>query len=69
MKRAMRKKCINEDVTATEVRSIVNNKLDDFLKERDFEKKVKEVTAKVFEKFIAELFNKRIMWTSGLKNE
>jgi hypothetical protein len=60
---------INEDITSNEVRSIVNNKLDSFLKERDFEKRVNELTVKVLEKFIAQLFNKRIMWTSNLKNE
>lgn len=61
--------CINEDMTSGEVRSIVNGKLDDFLKERDFEKRVNELSAKVLEKFIAQLFNKRLMWTSNLKNE
>ena len=60
---------INEDVTASEVRSIVNSKLGDFLKERDFEKRVNEISAKVLEKFISQLFNKRLMWTSSLKNE
>lgn len=60
---------INEDVTQSEVRSIVNSKIDDFLKDRAFEKRVNELTAKVLEKFITQLFNKRLMWTSTLKNE
>ena len=60
---------INEDVTSNEVRSIVNSKLNDFLKERDFEKRVNELSTKVLEKFIAKLFNKRLMWTLNLKNE
>ena len=60
---------INEDVTSNEVRSIVNSKLNDFLKERDFEKRVNELSTKVLEKFITQLFNKRLMWTSNLKNE
>ena len=60
---------INEDVTSNEVRSIVNSKLNAFLKERDFEKRVNELSTKVLEKFIAQLFNKRLMWTSSLKNE
>ena len=64
-----KRKYINEDVTSNEVRNIVNSKLDDFLKERDFEKRVNELSAKVLEKFIAQLFNKRLMWTSRLKNE
>ena len=64
-----KRKYINEDVTSSEVRNIVNSKLDDFLKERDFEKRVNELLAKVLEKFIAQLFNKRLMWTSSLKNE
>ena len=64
-----KRKYINEDVTSSEVRNIVNSKLDDFLKERDFEKRVNELSAKVLEKFIAQLFNKRLMWTSSFKNE
>ena len=64
-----KRKYINEDVTSSEVRNIVNSKLDDFLKERDFEKRVNELSAKVLEKFIAQLFNKSLMWTSSLKNE
>ena len=64
-----KRKYINEDVTSSEVRNIVNSKLDDSLKERDFEKRVNELSAKVLEKFIAQLFNKRLMWTSSLKNE
>lgn len=59
---------MNEDINMNDVRSVVNTKLDNFLKEREFERRVKEVSAKVLEKFIAELFNKRLMWTSGLKN-
>lgn len=62
------KRRINEDITNGEVRSIVNGKLDDFLKDREFEKRVNELSAKVLEKFIAQLFNKRVMWTSNLKN-
>ena len=42
-----KRKYINEDVTSNEVRNIVNSKLDDFLKERDFEKRVNELSAKV----------------------
>ena len=38
-----KRKYINEDVTSSEVRNIVNSKLDDFLKERDFEKRVNEL--------------------------
>ena len=64
-----KRKYINEDVTSSEVRNIVNSKLDDFLKERDFEKRVNELSTKVLEKFITQLFNKRLMWTSSLKNE
>ena len=37
-----KRRYINEDVNSNEVRNIVNSKLDDFLKERDFEKRVNE---------------------------
>lgn len=68
MKKYIRKKYLNEDVTTSEVRSIVSNKLDDLLKEREFEKRVKEITANVVEKFISELFHKRLMWKNSIKN-
>ena len=64
-----KRRYINEDITSNEVRSIVNSKLNDFLKEREFEKRVNELSTKVLEKFITQLFNKRLMWTSSLKNE
>lgn len=68
MKNNGRKYYLNEDITSSEVRSIVNSKLDDFLRQREFEKRVNEISAKVLEKFISQLFNKRQMWTSNLKN-
>lgn len=63
----MAKYNINEDITSNEVRSIVNSKLDDLLKDSAFEKRVKEVSAKVLDKFISQLFNKKLMWISDLK--
>ena len=64
-----KRRYINEDVTSNEVRNIVNSKLEDFFRDRDFEKRVNELSVKVLEKFIAQVFNKRLMWTSSLKNE
>lgn len=58
---------INEDVTMNDVRNIVNSKIDDFLRQREFEKRVNEISAKVIEKFITQLFNKRLMWISSIK--
>lgn len=58
---------LNEEVTTADVRRIVNSKLDELLKQREFEKKVNEISAKVLEKFITQLFNKRLMWTNSLK--
>lgn len=62
-----RKRRVNEDVTYSEIRGIVNDKIDDFLKDRRFEKKVNELTAKAFEKFISQLFHKKQMWLSNIK--
>ena len=58
MKKYIRKKRLNEDVTTSEVRSIVSNKLDDLLKEREFEKRVKEITANVVENLYLNYFIK-----------
>ena len=59
---------INEELTRAEIRSMIDSMVSDYLKERDFEKKVTEITVDVVEKFFRTMYNKRNFWKSELKN-
>lgn len=62
------KKVINEELSTQEVKNIINNKLSSFIKEKEFEKKVKEITSDIFEHFFKNMYNKRGFWKNDLKN-
>ena len=64
----MARKIINEEITSSEVRSIVNSKIEDLLKDKEFEKRVKELTTDAMEMFFRTMYNKRNFWKSELKN-
>ena len=59
---------INEELTRADVRSIVNSELTDLLKEKDFEKRVRELTTDAMEKFFRMMYNKRGFWKGELRN-
>lgn len=59
---------INEEITKAEIRSMIDSKVSEFLQDREFEKRVKELTSNVIEKFFRMMYNKRTMWKSELKN-
>nr|DAS58203.1 MAG TPA: hypothetical protein [Caudoviricetes sp.] len=57
------------NLTKTEVYSIVDSELKSFLKDKEFEKKIREITSDVIEKFYKTLYNKRNFWKNELKNK
>lgn len=59
---------INEELTTADVRNIVNSKMSDYIKEREFEKRVRELTTDAMEKFFKMMYNKRGFWKGELKN-
>ena len=59
---------INEELTNSDVRSIINSKLDDFIKEKEFEKRVREISSDALEKFFKMMYNKRGFWKIEIKN-
>ena len=59
---------INEEITKAEIRSMIDSKVYDFLREREFEKRVREITANSIEKFFRMMYNKRGFWKGELKN-
>lgn len=64
----MAKYILNEELTQSDVRNIINNKLDDYIKEKSFEKRVREITSDAMEKFFRMMYNKRGFWKGEIKN-
>jgi hypothetical protein len=57
---------INEEISNTEVESIVSNRLSSAYNSRDFKKAVKEVTAEVIEDLFRTLWNRSSAWKGGI---
>ena len=64
----MERKKINEEITRAEIRSMIDSKVEEYLKEKAFEKRIREITSDAFEKFFKMLYNKRGFWKGELKN-
>ena len=64
----MRFRRLNEEMTKAEVSSMINSAISDAIKDKEFEKRVKELTALTFEKFFRMMYNKRTFWKGELKN-
>ncbi|MCD8207761.1 MAG: hypothetical protein LUD72_07480 [Bacteroidales bacterium] len=50
---------VREELTKTEVKAMIDDKIDELLKKRDFEKKVKEYTGDVLINLWRYLYNQR----------
>jgi hypothetical protein len=57
---------INEEITKTEVESIVSNRLSSAYDSRDFKKAVKDITADVIEDLFRTLWNRSSTWRGGV---
>jgi hypothetical protein len=57
---------INEEISKTDVESIVSRKLSSSYDSRDFKKAVKEVTADVIEDLFRTLWNRSSTWRGGV---
>lgn len=62
------RKLVREELTKGEVRGIVDDKLDSFLKDKDLNKKIRSVTADVLAEFFREMWRKDGFWKNSLKN-
>lgn len=47
---------------------MIDSKLDSYIKERDFKKEVRKITADVIEDFFKEMWRKNGFWKNSLKN-
>lgn len=60
------KQIINEEISKTEVESIVSNRISSAYDSRDFKKAVKEITAEVIEDLFRTLWNRSSTWKGGV---
>lgn len=62
------KKILYEEVTKNDVKVMINNALDDFLKEKDLRCKIREIGADIIDDFFKEMWHKKGFWKNTLKN-
>ena len=58
----------NKKITKNEIRSMIDSKVSEYIKEKEFEKRVREITTDAMEKFFRMMYNKRGFWKGELKN-
>lgn len=56
---------INEELTKAEVESMISRKIDSSYNSREFEKVIKDITAKVIENLFKTLWNRSSSWKGG----
>lgn len=61
------KRIISEEMSRSDVRSVVSSELSSYTKSREFEEAVKKLTSDVFERFFKLLYDRRGMWKSEIK--
>ena len=59
---------LTEEITKNEIRSMIDSKVSEYIKEKEFEKSVREITTDAMEKFFRMMYNKRGFWKGVLKN-
>lgn len=57
---------INEEISKTEVESIVSNRISSAYDSRDFKKAVREISAEVIEDLFKTLWNRSSTWKGGI---
>lgn len=58
---------IKEELSKPEIRSMINDRLSEYLKEREFENKIKSIISDTFENYFKYMYTKRGMWKNELK--
>lgn len=59
---------INEELSKSEVASLIQNKIDSNMSSKDFEKKVKEISASVLDELFKILWQRNSFWKNSVKN-
>jgi hypothetical protein len=58
---------INENITKTDVNSIIQTKINDFVKSKELEKRVRELTSDVISELLKSLWQRDNMWKSSIR--
>ena len=58
---------INEEMTKSEITSLINSKIDSNMSSKDFEKKVKEITSSVISELFKILWQRDSFWKGNIK--
>lgn len=62
------KNIIKEELTKTQVNSMISDKMSGYVRKNELEGKIKEVVADVMAKFFRSMYNKKNMWQGDVKN-
>lgn len=58
---------INEEMSKSEISSLISSKIDSNLSSKDFEKRVKEITASVMSELFKLLWQRESFWKNSVK--
>ena len=61
------KRIVQEELSRSDVRSMINDRITEYLKEREFEEKIKGIISDTFENYFKYMYTKRGMWKNELK--
>lgn len=61
------KRMVQEELSRSDVRSMINDRIAEYLKEREFEEKIKSIISDTFENYFKYMYTKRGMWKNELK--
>lgn len=61
------KQIINEEMSKSEITSLIKSKIDSNLSSKDFEKKVKEITSSVISELFKILWQRNNFWKDTIK--
>ena len=59
---------INEEMSRSEISSLIQNKIDSNMSSKDFEKKIKEISASVLDELFKILWQRNSFWKNSVKN-
>ena len=62
------RKIIKEELTKSDVSSMISDRLNSYLRKSELEKDVKKIVADVMEKFYRLMYNKRGFWKNEVSN-
>lgn len=58
---------VNEEMSKSEISSLINNKIDSNMSSKDFEKKVKEIASSVISELFKILWQRESFWKNSIK--